>query len=61
MSSEVLSRCNEFPAASTDELRKYFRLEDTLSCSVGDDDVFYPGNGTEEEQLRLTERYSIKH
>ena len=49
MSSEVVIRCNEFLAASTDKQRRYFRLEDMPSCSVGDDDVFYPGNGTEEE------------
>ena len=53
MSSEVAIRCNELPAMSTDEQRRYFRLEDIPTCSIGDDDVFYPGNGTEEEPIQI--------
>ena len=57
-SSEVVNSCNEFPAVSRGEERRYFCLEDIPNCSVGDDDVFYPGNGME-EQPRLTERRSV--
>ena len=53
MSSEVAIRCNELPAVSTDEQRRYFRLEDIPTCSNGDDDVFYNGDGTEEEKNRV--------
>ena len=53
MSSEVVIICNELPAASTDKQRRYFRLEDIPTCSVGDGDVFYPGNGTEEEPIQI--------
>ena len=53
MLSEVAIRCNELPAVSTAEQRRYFRLEDIPTCSIGDDEVFYNGDGTEEEPIQI--------